>query len=241
MARPFFTPAFGLLHRARSGNSNVADQLRGNEAALPFVSLNKPKLSRIPMSAVDRYKSQDFKKVLDRFATQLRFRISQEKIAAVCVELSMPRPDREVCTHIQELLDKTLQNKLVTLCDQFSERFQKEPTYADLGSALEAAGYTYTRTFLRILHTVMKEKNDHRWVPPTKRKAVRLTDGEYALCAAIERTFDKKPEEIVPMLLRVFAVATGTGKINLLDIPYVTEPITDKHLETFAKSLNFKI
>lgn len=193
------------------------------------------------MRAADRYTLNDFKQVVDKFATQLRFKVRDAEIAVVCIDLAMPPPNREVRKHIQELLDKSLQKKLVTLCAQFSERFQKEPTLTDLGSALEAAGYTHTRKFVRILLTMMKEKNAHHWVTPTKRKAVKLTDGEYALWKALESTFDKKPEAIVPMLLRVFAAATGAGKINLLDIPYVTEPITDKELEIFARSLNFKI
>jgi hypothetical protein len=43
------------------------------------------------------------------------------------------------------------------------------------------------------------------------------------------------------MLLRLFIVVTATGKVDPLEVPYLTSSIASADIKRYAKSLNFEV
>jgi len=193
------------------------------------------------MKVENRYTLRELEKVVDTLTLQLRLKLSDRDIEEVFSQLSFPPPDKEVCRHVRTLFESEIEKKMQRLCSDFTRRFKTQPEYKDLAAALVAAGYTCTRGFQIGLMTMLKEKNSDRWVQRSKVKSVRFTDAEYAMWDALRRTFDLRPGEVAPMLLRMFAVTASSGKINLLEIPYLTGSLTDKDLEKYTQSLNFTV
>jgi len=195
------------------------------------------------MNSPHRHTESDFQLVVGKLAPMLRFQIPDSEIEAAFAELSLPSPSKAVCSHVRKLLAAELEKRMQTLCTEFSVKFEAEPKPRDFNAALDATGYIYSRRFRDTLLKMLRSQNAQRWAPAADltRRVVRLADGEVALWEALHRTYDLKPEALASMLLRLFAVVTSTGKVDPLEVPYLTSPVTDKDLKRYAQSLNFTV
>lgn len=195
------------------------------------------------MKSFHRYTEAEVQRVVEKVSMELRFIIPDTDIDAAFAELSLPLPVASVRMHVRKLCAIEIDKILQTFCIKFSEKFETEPRPRDLTSALAADGYSYTRSFLTALITILKERNGARWAEAIgpKKKIVMLAEGEFAMWEALQRTYGLKSDMLVPTLLRLFAVVTSSGKVSPLEIPYLTSSLTDKELKKHAQSLNFTV
>lgn len=184
------------------------------------------------MKPLYRLRAIDFQQVVERLVLRLRYQISDAEIETVFVELSLSPPSPSECSDIRERYDKELEKTTESLCNRLSEKFAREPRLHEVSSAVTDAGYTYSRRFISDFLKLMRERNAKRWASAfiPKMKRIYLSEGETAVWKALEGTFALESAEVAPMLLRLFAVATTTGKINILEVPYLTSSVADKHL-----------
>lgn len=196
------------------------------------------------MNPFNGYKASELQQVVDKLKMQLRFQISDAEIKAAFASCSLSPPHKKISSHVRKILagefDKTMQH----LCVQFSKKFDYEPKPRDLIAALEAAGYTCSRSFYSVLMKMLKEQNFERWAHAsaamTKKRLV-LSEGEKAMWEALQRTYNMNGDALASMLLRIFTIVTSTGKVDFLEVPYLASSFNDKELKKYAESLNFKV
>jgi hypothetical protein len=189
------------------------------------------------------YKESDLRQVVEKMRSSLRLQIPDAEIEAVFADLSLAPPSNAVSRRIRRMLEIETKKTTELLCTQLSERFENEPKPKDVTLALNDAGHLYSRQFFLNLMKLLKERNAERWAsaPGTKKKAVNLAAGELAIWHGLQQTYDITSDGLASMLLRLFIVVTATGKVNPLEVPYLTSSIASKDLQRYAKSLNFEV
>jgi hypothetical protein len=196
------------------------------------------------MNPFNGYKASELQQVVDKLKVQLRFQITDAEIEAVFVSCSLSPPSKIVSSHVRKILVDELGKTMQHLCIQFSKKFEYEPKPRDLIVALEAAGYTCSRSFYSVLMKMLKEQNLERWAHAAaamKKKRLVLSEGEKAMWEALQRTYNMNSDALASMLLRIFTIVTSTGKVDSLEVPYLASSLTDKELKRYAESMNFKV
>lgn len=195
------------------------------------------------MTPLNRYKPRDVQRVVENLSLTLRFQFTDEEIKSAFAGLSLPPPSEPVRMYVRKMCIVAIESKMEALCTKFSAVFLAEPKPKDLDAALDSAGYTSSRPFRRALMAALKKQNATQWAQAANisKKRVSLADGERAVWEALQRTYGLKSDMLVPTLLRLFAVVTSTGKINPLEVPYLTSTVTDEQLKRYAQSLNFVV
>lgn len=194
------------------------------------------------MTSSSHYKDSEIQQVVDHLAAQLRLEFSNPVIEAAFAALSLPRPQKEILTRVRKLVLEETERKMQKLCEHFSKNFDTEPKPRDIRIALEAAGQNPSRLFRQVLLKRLKEENGDRWSQVKLRKrTVRLEEGEDAIWEALQRAFDMNSDDTASMLIRLFVAVTSTGKVPLLDIPFITSALSDSALKRQAGALNFSV
>lgn len=195
------------------------------------------------MTSLHRYKEAEFQCVVAKLSLELRLIFPAREIEAAFAELSLPLPDKEVCIHIRKMCVSAIDKRMHALCKEYSAKFDTEPRPRDLVALLDSSGYRYSRNFAVILLKMLKVENSERWTTAVgvRKKTVRLAEGELAMWNALQRTYALKSDMLVPVLLRLFAVVTSSGKVDPLEVSYLTSSLTDKELKRYAQSLNFTV
>ena len=190
-----------------------------------------------------RYKESDLRQVFEKMVPSLRLQIPEAEIKAVFAELSLTQPTRAVSSHIRKMLDMETKKTTELLCTQLSEKFESEPKPKEVTLALNDAGYSYSRQFFLKFMELLKKRNAERWAssPGTKKKVINLSEGELAVWQGLQQTYDLTSDALTSMLLRLFIVVTTTGKVNPLEVTYLTSSMTSTDLKRYAKSLNFEV
>lgn len=190
-----------------------------------------------------RYKESDLRQVVEKMLPSLRLQIPEAEIKAVFADLSLAPPSHAVSRHIRKMLEIETKKTTELLCTQLSERFENEPKPKDVTLALNDAGHSYSRQFFLNLMELLKKRNAERWAsaPGTKKKVVNLGAGELAVWHGLQQTYDITSDGLASMLLRLFIVVTATGKVDPLEVPYLTSSIASADIKRYAKSLNFEV
>jgi hypothetical protein len=195
------------------------------------------------MNSLHRYKEAEFQRVVEKLLLVLRLMFPDKEIKTAFAELSLPLPDKEVCIHVRRMCVSGTNKKMHALCKEYSAKFETEPRPRDITALLDSSGYKYSRNFAVILLKMIKVANSQRWTAAVgaKKKVVKLAEGELAMWDALQRTYALKSDMLVPTLLRLFAVVTSSGKVDPLEVSYLTSSMTDKELKRYAQSLNFTV
>ena len=135
---------------------------------------------------------------------------------------------------------KTMQE----LCEKIGKKFDYPPKPRDLIVVLETAGYRFSRPFQEALYKMIHEQNSERWasvVVMKSRSKLTLLEGDKAMWDALQRSYNMNSDALASMLLRIFTVATQTGKLDFLEVPYLASTLTDTQMKMYADSLNFTV
>jgi hypothetical protein len=195
------------------------------------------------MNSLHRYKEAEFQRVVEKLLLVLRLMFPDKEIETAFAELSLSLPDKEVCMHVRRMCVSETDKKMHALCKEYSAKFETEPRPRDITALLDSSGYKYSRNFAVILLKMIKVANSQRWTAAVgaRKKVVRLAEGELAMWDALQRTYALRSDMLVPTLLRLFAVVTSSGKVDPLEVSYLTSSMTDKELKRYAQSLNFTV
>jgi hypothetical protein len=198
---------------------------------------------KILMNSYNRYKETDLRQVVEKMALPLRLKTSEAAIEAVFAEFSLPPPSRAVTSYIRKMLDIETNKTTELLLKKLSAKFERPPKRNEVPLAFIEAGYPYTRDFRSRFMKMLKERNAERWASPPciKKKIINLAEGELAMWNGLQKSYGVTSDALASTLLRLFVVVTATGKINPLEVPYLTSSIVSGDLKRYANSLNFEV
>lgn len=189
--------------------------------------------------------SDDFQRVIAKFTGQFQFAVSNSELVAALAEVTAVRPDNAALMRVRQLIVDARQPTLDALSDRIGPAFESPPKLREVTKAIELAGYPATkRRICKEVHDLVLLKNAERWSNVRLSgalKKVKLKAGDKEMWEALQRVFDADSSGLGSILLRTFIIATRTGKMNVMDIPYLTSAITEKEMKSFAKATNFTV
>lgn len=193
------------------------------------------------MKQLNEFSADQVRTVIATFTKRYRFVPTNAEVNAAFAMVSPIKPQMPVIREIRAMLETERVKIMQSLCDQFSRAFDWEPKPKDLSGALNGA---VSRHFISELLDMLRQQNAQRWALAAKTEKkirVRLVDGEGAMWYALSRTYNISHNDVASLLLRVYAVATSTGKIDPLEVPYLVTVFSDNDLKKFAEKLNFTV
>jgi hypothetical protein len=196
------------------------------------------------MNKVHGIKTSDLQKVVDRLKVELRYIITNTELKQTFTAVLGVQAPNGIIPIVRKMIDVEREATMQALCDQIGKRFEYPPKPKDLIVTLETAGYKFSRPFQSALLAMIHAQNSDRWeARPVADLRVRpkLTQGEMAMWEALSRSYNMDAGALASTLLRIFAVATMTRKIDFLEVPFLASSINDEELKRYAKSLNFTV
>jgi len=189
-------------------------------------------------------KTSDLQKVVDRLKVELRYIITTAKLQQTFTEVLGLEMPKAIIPIVRKMIDVEREATMQALCDQLGKRFEYPPKAKDLIVALEAAGYNVSRPVQQALLVMIHAQHSERWTARPEqdwRMRPNLTPGEMAMWEALSRSYKMDERALAATLLRIFAVATMTRKIDFLEVPFLASSLTDDMLKKYAESLNFTV
>lgn len=196
------------------------------------------------MNHLNQYKPAQLQQVLGKFSKDLRLVVTDVEIREAFTTAGLAQPTDRGVKLFRTMLSAEREKTTEALLIQLGDRFDYEPKPGAIVVALEAAGYTFSRHYQIALIKRLKELNSERWATAAASETttkLTMIEGEKAMWDALMKAYNMNSVALASMLLRVFAVVTSTGKINLLDVPYLASSLKDKELKRYAESLTFTV
>lgn len=196
------------------------------------------------MNHLNRYKQTQLQQVLDKFDKDLRFIVKDVEIREAFKVAGFAQPTEKGVKLFRTMLAAEREKTTEALLVQLSDRFDYEPKPGAVVAALEAAGYKFSRNYSMPFIKTLKERNSERWANAAALESttkLTMIEGEKAMWDALMKAYNMNSEALASMLLRIFAVVTSTGKVNLLEVPFLASSIKDKELKRYAESLTFTV
>lgn len=197
-----------------------------------------------PMKKLRGFKVSDLQRVVDKLKMELKFITPDNELRAAFSETIGLAPTTEILREVRKMLNAERTIQMQTLCLKIGNKFDYPPKPRDLIVVLEAAGYKFSRAFQESLLKMIHEQNADRWadvVVSKFRTKLTLIEGDKVLWDALQKSYNMNADALASMLLRVFVVATKTGKLDFLEIPFLVSTISDREIKVFANSLNFTV
>lgn len=196
------------------------------------------------MKKLRGFKTSDLQEVVNRLKIELKFIITNAELRDAFTDVVGEPPTVEIAREVRKMLAAERTDVMQSLCDQIGNKFDYAPKPRELKVILEAAGYNYSRPFQEALLKMIHTQNANRWATAASTKTrlkLTLHEGDKAMWDALQRSYDINPAGLASMLLRVFTVATNTGKLDFLEVPYLAATLTDKEMKMYAESINFTV
>lgn len=196
------------------------------------------------MKKLRGFKMTDLQKVVDKLKIELRFIITDRELKATFQDIIGVPPTAEIAREIRKILDVERTKTMHELCEKIGKKFDYPPKPRDLIVVLETAGYRFSRPYQEALYKMIHEQNSERWasvVVMKSRSKLTLLEGDKAMWDALQRSYNMNSDALASMLLRIFTVATQTGKLDFLEVPYLASTLTNAQMKMYADSLNFTV
>lgn len=117
-----------------------------------------------------------------------------------------------------------------------------EPRLAYIAAELEKAGFPKSRPVILAVRDAMRARYGERWKSlPGETVRVKVSVAEQEYFEALKRTYGMQPMEVMSLLIRSFALATATNRIDFVGLPKTAIEMSDEDLRQFARALKFKI
>lgn len=201
-------------------------------------------IAKNPMKKLRGFKVSDLQKVVDKLKVELKFITPDKELRAAFAETIGFAPTTEILREVRKMLSAERAAQMQTLCVKIGSKFDYPPKPRDLIVILETAGYKFSRAFQEALLKMIHEQNAARWadvVVGKYRTKLTLLEGDKALWDALQHSYNMNADALASMLLRIFAFATKTGKLDFLEVPFLASTLSDREVKVFANSLNFTV
>jgi plasmid maintenance system antidote protein VapI len=196
------------------------------------------------MTQILTFSQSDFIAVVEQLKRLMKFSPSDAELTAAFSKVTPLIPDTNALRRTRALLAAERPKLMSELSVRLGRNFDTEPTILAVTKAVEQIGYSPNRRRCRELLEVMRAQNAERWASTAatrKVKKMMLVGGDEAMWMALQKLYELDRTQTASMLLRLFVMSVQTGKVDYLEVPYLTTSLTDKDMQQFAQSLNFKL
>jgi len=196
------------------------------------------------MNQLLKFSQADFSAVVEQFKRETRFFPSDAELRDAFSRVTSLVPDKAALRRARALLTEERPKLMSALCVELARKFETEPSVNDVVKALEQRGYLPRKRFGGELLALLRAQNADRWASTEatrKLKKIMLVGGDEAMWSALQRLYGLDITETASMLLRVFVMSVQSGKLDYLEVPFLAESLTEKDMQRFAQSLNFKL
>lgn len=186
--------------------------------------------------------SKDYKAIAARVNSHLRFKIPEIEIRAAFDEFDLPSPTPAELASAIECITSERSRVIREILDHLVVVCHVPPSPSGFGKLIRPLKVKVSRSVRLHLLAMVTERNASKWAQldgSGQLIRVELGPGEMAMVTALTKTFGVTKRTFPSILLRTFAYAVMTGKINLTDVPRLSASLSDNDLGSFAQSPKF--